>query len=115
MAGLGLVLLALVMGTLLVEGMSRPPVPPDIAIAVQGIAPQPNGFLVRIKAINHGETTAAQVKIEGNLMLGNEPVETSELTLDFVPDGSEREGGLFFTRDPRAHTLTVRATGYAEP
>jgi uncharacterized protein (TIGR02588 family) len=35
--------------------------------------------------------------------------------LDYVPPRSSREGGLWFSRDPRAGRLTLRATGYAEP
>ena len=39
----------------------------------------------------------------------------SEAVLDYVPAGSDREGGLWFSRDPRAGQLTLRAKGYADP
>ena len=41
--------------------------------------------------------------------------ETSEAVLDYVPARSGREGGLWFSGDPRAGQLTLRATGYADP
>ena len=37
------------------------------------------------------------------------------MTLDYLPQDSERRGGLFFTEDPAAYELVLRAQGYAEP
>jgi uncharacterized protein (TIGR02588 family) len=37
------------------------------------------------------------------------------MTLDYSPPGSEKQAGLFFTRDPRQFQLQVRALGYVEP
>jgi uncharacterized protein (TIGR02588 family) len=34
---------------------------------------------------------------------------------DYVPGHSVRQGGLFFTRDPRSGHLSVRARGYSAP
>ena len=35
--------------------------------------------------------------------------------MDYLPPGSEREGGLFFSRDPRRHEVRLRAKGYVDP
>ena len=41
--------------------------------------------------------------------------EASEVTLDYLPPRSDREGGLFFAHDPRAGDLQLRAKGFARP
>ena len=35
--------------------------------------------------------------------------------IDYVPGHSVRQGGLFFTRDPRTGHLSLRARGYSAP
>jgi uncharacterized protein (TIGR02588 family) len=42
-------------------------------------------------------------------------VETSQATIDYLPQRSERRGGLFFTRNPEGLDLNLRAEGYSEP
>ena len=61
-----------------------------------------------------GDEAAAELGVEGTIERGGQPLETSETTFDFVPSGSVREGGLFFTEDPRG-ALTLRSLGYREP
>jgi uncharacterized protein (TIGR02588 family) len=41
--------------------------------------------------------------------------EVSSVILDYIPGQSAREGGLFFTQDPRSGNLVLRASGYAKP
>jgi uncharacterized protein (TIGR02588 family) len=72
-------------------------------------------FLVVIEVGNEGGSTAADARIEAELRQNGEVVEQSEITVDFVPPNSRRRAGLFFTRDPRAIELTMRASGYREP
>ena len=48
--------------------------------------------------INNGEQTASNVEIEGVLKNGSESVETSGVTIDYVPSKSEAKGGLFFKK-----------------
>ena len=51
------------------------------------------------------------------LVLGTDggTIETSDTTLDYLPGRSEREGGLFFSRDPRGFDLRLRPKGYMKP
>ncbi|MBC8130052.1 MAG: TIGR02588 family protein [Rhizobiaceae bacterium] len=88
---------------------------PDIRVTVKGIEPANEGFVVRIRARNVSDTTAAAFEIEGTLKRGSEIVETSHVTFDYVPRGSEENGGLWFRQDPRNLELLVRPTGYQEP
>jgi uncharacterized protein (TIGR02588 family) len=89
---------------------------PAIEVRATGVVmPAPSGFVVEIVAINRSGGTAATVQIEGTLNSGENAVETSSLTLDYVPGHAERKGGLFFTNDPRGHRLEVRPLGYQAP
>ena len=60
-------------------------------------------------------STAAEVRIEGELRKNGRVVATGGTMFSFVPPESEREGGLFFKRDPRELQLEVRAAGYTRP
>jgi uncharacterized protein (TIGR02588 family) len=114
-AGLGLLLVLLVSGSLGYEALRHTGGPPDIEVQVSDIRRGGSGYLVRFNASNSGETTGAQVHVQGQLWKGEEVIEVSIATLTYVPDGGNQEGGLFFDRDPQDYRLVVRATGYEKP
>jgi uncharacterized protein (TIGR02588 family) len=89
--------------------------PPQVAVYTDAIFPLDHGYLVQIRAVNQGGTTAAQLAVEGKLTGENGRAETSETVIDYVPSHSYRQGGLFFSQDPRKYPLQLRAKGYAEP
>ena len=73
-------------------------------------------YLVQFRAFNQGGSAAARADDRrGAHQVRTAATETSEAVLDYVPARSSREGGLWFSGDPRAGQLTLRATGYAEP
>ncbi len=111
----GLALAVGSIGFLAYQAVAGDDSPPNVAVRADGILPAASGYLVRIQAINQGGSTAAQLRIEGRLTDENGYVETSEAIIDYVPAHSRRQGGLFFTRDPRQYTLQLRAKGYAKP
>jgi uncharacterized protein (TIGR02588 family) len=114
-AGVGLVLAA---GTLIMiglEGVRGAPSPPVVAVEVTAIHKTPTGYLAQIRAHNGGGSPAAGVAIEGVLAVPGAEPETAEANIDFLPARSDRDGGLYFTTDPRAGALTVRAKGYTKP
>jgi uncharacterized protein (TIGR02588 family) len=118
MWGIALVGLALVLGSIvfmLYEAAAGDSSPPDVTVRVDSILPTRNGFLVRFRAVNEGGSTAEGLTVEGELRSGTERVETSNTTIEYVPSHSEREGGLFFTLDPRQYELQLRAKGYEKP
>ena|SRR5215213_4455801 len=96
------------------EAVARERTPPDLVVQVESVSRTTGGWLVEVRARNRGTTTAAQVKVEGELRGGGEP-ETREVTIDYVPGRSERTAGMIFTRDPRRGTLELRARGYDMP
>jgi uncharacterized protein (TIGR02588 family) len=102
-------------GYLFYQAVSRPSLPPMVTLHVERVVPMRSGFLVEIRAINEGSTTAANLMVEGALMRDTVAVEKSTATISFVPAGTEREGGLFFTQDPRQYRLEVRPTGFDRP
>ncbi|HEU4883750.1 MAG TPA: TIGR02588 family protein [Longimicrobium sp.] len=114
-AAVSTALVLAVVGYLLYDGVVRPRTPPAIEVAADTVLHAGALWLVEFRATNGGHETAASVKIEGDLMQGDSSVEASEAVLDYVPGRSVRHGGLFFTRDPRAYRLELRAHGYQEP
>jgi uncharacterized protein (TIGR02588 family) len=89
--------------------------PPEVEVRVMSVARTQNGYLVTVKALNRGGSTAAKVVLEALLRKESAVLERSHTMLDYSPPGSERQAGLFFTRDPRQFELQVRALGYVEP
>jgi uncharacterized protein (TIGR02588 family) len=114
-ASVGLVLVAGSIGFLLYEAAAGDASPPDVTVRVDSISPTRSGFLVTFRAINEGGSTAEGLTVEGELKKGDGSVETSNTTIEYVPSHSEREGGLFFTSDPRQSELRLRAKGYEKP
>jgi uncharacterized protein (TIGR02588 family) len=114
-AAAGLILVLLVSGALAYEALSHSGGPPDVEVKVDDIRRVNAGYLVRFHASNTGQTTAAQVRVKGELRKGEEVVEEGMAVLNYVPDGGNQEGGLLFERDPRGYSLHLRAVGYEKP
>jgi len=114
-AFVGLILVSGSIGFLVYQAVTRNSSPPDIILNISSITTISNGYLVKFQAMNEGESTAKGLTVEGQLKDSNEEIETSETTLDYLPSRSKREGGLFFTKDPRQFELQLRALGYELP
>jgi uncharacterized protein (TIGR02588 family) len=104
-----------VVGYLLYDAVARPQTPPALTVQADTVLKAGGLWLVEFRAENRGHRTAAAVKVQGELMEGEQVVEASEAVLDYVPGESVRRGGLFFRADPRAYRLELRAHGYQEP
>jgi uncharacterized protein (TIGR02588 family) len=114
-SGAGLALAAGMLGVLGWEAFQGGQTVPAVAVEIVQVVETPAGFTVEVRAVNHGDMTASDVAIEGELRRGEEVVETSETTFTYLPGASERRGGLFFTEDPRSGSLNLRPLGYVEP
>jgi uncharacterized protein (TIGR02588 family) len=112
---LGLVLVSGTIGYMVFMALTEGQNPPDVLAHVEQIVPSKRGYLVQIKALNHGGKAAAEVTIEGTLKRGDEEVETSDITFDFVPPHSERTAGLVFTHNPQDFELDLRTISHREP
>lgn len=113
--GASALLVAAMLGFIVYQAVTANGSTPILAVEVLGIEPTPTGFRVAFRARNEGGATAAQVTVEGTVRAGEATLETSEVTLDYVPPGSGRTGALLFENDPRAHALDLRAHGHADP
>ena len=114
-AFLGLALAAGSIIFMIYEAAAGDSSPPNVTILLDSISPAGNGFLVQFKAVNDGGTTAQGLTVEGELRNGTQSVEMSNTTVEHLPSHSEREGGLFFTSDPRQFELRLRPKGYEKP
>ena len=111
----GLTLVAGSIGFMVYKAVAGDSSPPDVTVHVDSIVPARNGYLVKFRALNEGGSTAEGLTVEGVLLNGVETVETSNTVIEYLPAHSKREGGLFFTSDPRQHQLQLRAKGYEDP
>lgn len=114
-AAFGLILVVAATGTTLYRAVTEESTPPILEFSVEAIVPTANGYLVEFRVKNTGNQTAAGLAIEGELKRGEESVETSTATLAYAPANSQREGGLFFTKNPSDFELNIRASGYEKP
>lgn len=114
-AGAGLLMVLGALWVLLAHGLSGDSEPPDVSLRVVEVQRTTGGWRVQFEARNGGDETASELGVRGELVSGGAAVETAEATLDFLPGGSTRNGGLFFTRDPGSAQLRLRTTGYRDP
>jgi uncharacterized protein (TIGR02588 family) len=114
-SGIGLLLVVCMLGFIGWQALHDATSPPAITVDTADVSPVPGGYRVIFQAHNSGGAAAAQVRIEGTLSAGNQAPENSSVILDYIPGQSAREGGLFFTQDPRSGNLALRASGFAKP
>jgi uncharacterized protein (TIGR02588 family) len=69
-------------------------------------------YYLPVTVINEGDSTGAQVMVEGKLM-GAEREETASTTFDFIPARSSAEGILIFASEPTS--ADVRVVSYQNP
>lgn len=112
----GLCLVAATVAYLLYLSVGDADAPPAVELRVHSVLADRGVYLVRISAFNQGNATAAQLTVSGELTHNRgKKLETSRTTFDYLPAKSRREGGLYFSHDPRAHHLRLRAEGYQNP
>lgn len=109
------VLVLAMIGFVLYQAVSVTSARPELHVVAETVEPAGAGFQVPFRAVNRGDSTAAGVNVEGRIERDGETVETSGVTLDYVPAHSEQRGGLFFREDPRQGRLVLEVKGYADP
>lgn len=114
-AGLGLAVVAGMVGFIGFNALTTDPFVPAVTLDHLGTEQTPGGYVVRFRARNSGATTAAALTISGELHDGSTLLESSEVTLDYLPPRAERQGGLIFHNDPSAHDLRLEPRGYVDP
>ena len=114
-ASIGAILAVVTLGIIVWDGIRDEGRPALVTLTAGPITQHEAGYVVEVIARNSGDATAAALLVEGSLRRGDQVIETSETTFDYVPSRSQREGGLTFAADPRGYTLTLQAKGYIEP
>lgn len=114
-AAAGLVLAVGSAGFMLYQAFAGDSSPPQLVIETDPVVPSGRGHLVQIRVTNRGGSVAAGLVVEAILREGTATVETSTITMGFVPSGSQRRAGFFFSRDPRKFDLQILAKGYVQP
>ncbi len=108
----GVLLVLAAMAIITIEGL-RADDAPSLLVRQEEIIAYEHGYMVKIQVINQGDTTAADVAVEGKVGSGDTG-EVSTTTFDYIPPHSSRQGGLVFTQDPAAD-LHLRTTGFTLP
>ena len=111
----GLLLVLGMVGFIGFNAVTTDPFVPAVSLDHLGTEPTPGGYVVRFRARNSGAAAAAALTISGELYDGSTLLETSEVTLDYLPPRGERHGGLIFRNDPAGHDLRLEARGYVDP
>ncbi|MET4691172.1 TIGR02588 family protein [Sinorhizobium fredii] len=115
LAGISCLALLTALGYLIVDGLSGRNGTAQLIVLPVEVTATNGGYVVEFAAENHAGKSVAAVEIRGELRNGDEVVEESSATLDYIPQQSERKGALIFRRDPKAHELRLFASGYSEP
>ncbi len=115
-AGIGLALIIALVFVISREALrEREAEPPSIEIKLGAIRQSASGYMVAFEAINRANGTAAALTVEGTVASGQQIIERSQATIDYVPGHGRAGGGLFFSHDPRRYALSARATGFQDP
>ncbi|MBM6595988.1 TIGR02588 family protein [Microvirga pudoricolor] len=113
-AAFGAVLVAAIVGYMVYFGLAEHGTTPSIEVQVSDTTRSPSGYVVQFRAINRGGSTAAAVRIRGELRRGDS-LEEAETELDYVPPHSERKASLIFRDDPASGALRIAPTSYTDP
>ena len=111
----GLLLVLAAVGFIAFTALTTEPSVPAVTVEHVGTEHTPGGYVVEFRARNSGPSTAASLTVSGSLHDGSTEIETSEVTLDYLPPWGERHGGLIFQADPAGHELRLEAEGYVDP
>ena len=115
LAAVGVAVAAAVLGYLAFVAVTSPSTPTNLRPEVIRTLEQDGEYLVRIRVQNAGGTPAAAVVVEGQLYDDGAAIQTSHVTIDYVPSDGASEAGLVFTVPPEDVDLELRVLGYRTP
>lgn len=106
-AGVSCLALLAVLGYLIRDGLSGRNGAADIIVLPTEVTAMNDGYVVEFAANNRAGKSVAAVEIKGELRDGEEVVEESGVTIDYIPQKSERKGALIFRSDPEGYELRI--------
>ncbi|MCT7378450.1 TIGR02588 family protein [Chelativorans salis] len=113
--GLSALVVLAIVGFILYHALNTAAMKPELRVLVEQVEATDNGFRVDFRAVNGSDVTAAGVEIEGRIERDAQTIETSGVTIDYIPAHSGQRGGLLFSRDPSRYRLRLVAKGYTDP
>ena len=111
----GLVLVVSALGYLLYAGVSMGDESPRIEVRLGTPEQRQSNFVVPVTVQNHGDETAASIRIEVVMETNGTEQSRGELDIPFLPRHATREGWVTFDQDPRGAQLRARVLGYQKP
>ena len=114
-AAIGLVLTIGAIAFLTWDSLQPANGPPALQVSAAAPVRTTAGYYVAVTLKNAGRSTASALEVQGELRAGETVIERGALSFDFVPEGSERTGGLYFRHDPLQAQLAVVAKGQVDP
>ncbi|MBC5784964.1 TIGR02588 family protein [Ramlibacter sp. USB13] len=114
-AAIGAVLVAGTLVFLVADALRGGEGPPDPVAEVVAVTAQEHRFHVRVRVRNRGPAAAENLRLAGTLSEGGRVVERADTEFAYVPPGSSREAGLFFTHDPAHARLELSLHSYQAP
>lgn len=114
LAAVGAVFALLIVGLLVVQAVRDPDVPPQLSAHVTHVTGQADAHVVEGGITNTGGAAAANVQIEGQLLVDGQVAEEAAVQVDYVPAGATETFLLVFSSDPADGRLVLRPTGFVE-
>lgn len=114
-AGIGAVLLAVLVGYMAFVGSKQQGDAPRITVANEAPVRVGESWLVRFQVRNSGPATATQLVLKARLMQDDREVEATDVVIDYLPSDSERSGGFLFRNDPAKLRLEFFPAAYQDP
>jgi uncharacterized protein (TIGR02588 family) len=109
------VIVAVMIGWVTWEALTEVERPPAFQITVTQRQAVEGGYRVSFDIANTSPQTAATVVVRGEVVDGDRTTEDADITFDYVPGQSKASGSVFFSQDPGARAIRLRAIGYTEP
>ncbi|HEX7048956.1 MAG TPA: hypothetical protein VF188_01990 [Longimicrobiales bacterium] len=113
-AGISAALTIGILAFLAWDGLT-PDRPPDFEIRPGPIRRIGEAYQLPLYVRNRGDLGVAGVRIRAALLRDDSVVSHVDLTLDWLPGGSQRRVTAVFTRDPRRYRIGAAVRGYIEP
>lgn len=89
--------------------------PPAFVLEQREIREAAGAHYLTVRLHNRGDKPAQQVEVQAELTRDRQKVDEAQVTIDWAPGRSHRDGTLVFREDPRKGQLELHVTGYAEP
>lgn len=116
MFGISLLLVLSILAYLSYQAYTDKPSSPDLVVEYFPDASPNAPYRYRVVVHNRGGETAEEVQIELAVEIEGEQVESADLSIDFAPKASKREGWVNFKADPQqADTLVAWVVSYKRP